>query len=136
MRHTLLILSHLLRYPSEAMQQAAPELVAALELDGVLESGQIEEVKPLVQALIDDDATSWAYRPTTPFQGGLAVAGFGLPHTGASAGRTIPASTGRLRPISIPSGATAGRRSSSSASGSKPIRCERFSTPRSLPRMN
>ena len=55
MRHTLLILSHLLRYPSEAMQQAAPELVAALELDGVLESGQIEEVKPLVQALIDDE---------------------------------------------------------------------------------
>ena len=55
MRHTLLILSHLLRYPSEAMQQAAPELVATLERDGVLESGQIEEVKPLVQSLIDDD---------------------------------------------------------------------------------
>ena len=53
MRHTLLILSHLLRYPSEAVQRAAPELVAALELDGVLQSGQIEEVKPLIQSLID-----------------------------------------------------------------------------------
>ena len=37
MRHTLLILSHLLRYPSEEVRQAAPELVMALELDGVLE---------------------------------------------------------------------------------------------------
>ena len=40
MRHTLLILSHLLRYPSEEVRQAAPELVMALELDGVLESTQ------------------------------------------------------------------------------------------------
>ena len=55
MRHTLLILSHLLRYPSEAVQRAAPELVAALELDGVLQRGQIEEVRPLVQSLIDDE---------------------------------------------------------------------------------
>ena len=55
MRHTLLILSHLLRYPSEEVRQAAPELVMALELDGVLESSQIEEVKPLVQSLIDDE---------------------------------------------------------------------------------
>ncbi len=55
MRHTLLILSHLLRYPSEAVQQIAPELVMALELNGVLKGGQIEEVKPLVQSLIDDE---------------------------------------------------------------------------------
>ena len=55
MQHTLLILSHLLRYPTEEVQQVAPELVMALELDGVLKGGQIEEVKPLVQSLIDDE---------------------------------------------------------------------------------
>ena len=73
MRHTLLILSHLLRYPSEAMQQAAPELVAALELDGVLESGQIEEVKPLVQALIDDELLDLQEGYSSLFDRGMAL---------------------------------------------------------------
>ncbi len=36
-------------------------------------------------ALVDDDATSWAYRPTMPFQGGLAVAGFFGGFTGGPA---------------------------------------------------
>ncbi|MBA3055338.1 MAG: nitrate reductase molybdenum cofactor assembly chaperone [Sphingomonadales bacterium] len=73
MRHTLLILSHLLRYPSEEVQQAAPELVMALELDGVLESRQIEEVKPLVQSLIDDELLDLQEGYTSLFDRGRAL---------------------------------------------------------------
>ncbi len=73
MRHTLLILSHLLRYPCEEVQQAAPELVMALELDGVLESSQIEEVKPLVQSLIDEELLDLQEGYTSLFDRGRAL---------------------------------------------------------------
>jgi nitrate reductase delta subunit len=55
MRHTLLVLSHVMRYPTAALQQAAPELVMMLELDGVLDSGQIDDLKPLITALAEDE---------------------------------------------------------------------------------
>jgi nitrate reductase delta subunit len=39
----------------QELQQAAPELLAMLEPDGVLEGGQIEKLNPLVEALIEEE---------------------------------------------------------------------------------
>ena len=55
MHNTLLILSHLLRYPTEELQQAAPELLMQLECDGVLDDGHIEDLKPLIAAIAEDE---------------------------------------------------------------------------------
>lgn len=73
MRHTLLILSHVLRYPTQELQQAAPELLAMLELDGVLEGGQIEKLNPLVEALIEEELLDLQERYVGLFDRGRAV---------------------------------------------------------------
>lgn len=73
MRHTLLILSHLLRYPTEGLQQAAPELLATLELDGVLESGQIGQLEPLIAAIVDEELLDLQERYVGLFDRGRAI---------------------------------------------------------------
>ncbi|NBC37224.1 nitrate reductase molybdenum cofactor assembly chaperone [Novosphingobium sp. FSY-8] len=73
MRHTLLILSHLLRYPTEGLQQAAPELLSMLELDGVLEGRQIEKLQPLIDAIIDEELLDLQERYVGLFDRGRAI---------------------------------------------------------------
>jgi len=73
MRHTLLILSHLLRYPTEGLQQAAPELVARLELDGVLEGSQIETLRPLIDSLVEEELLDLQERYVGLFDRGRAI---------------------------------------------------------------
>jgi nitrate reductase delta subunit len=55
------------------LQQAAPELLAMLELDGVLEGGQIEKLNPLVEALIEEELLDLQERYVGLFDRGRAV---------------------------------------------------------------
>ena len=73
MRYTLMILSHLLRYPSQELREAAPELVMQLELDGVLGGNQIESLRPLVHSLIEDELLDLQESYTSLFDRGRAL---------------------------------------------------------------
>ena len=55
MQTTLRILSVLLRYPEEAVQEAAPVLAALLAEDGVLSAEQRAALVPLIEQLANDD---------------------------------------------------------------------------------
>jgi nitrate reductase gamma subunit len=58
---------------TQELQQAAPELLAMLELDGVLEGGQIEKLNPLVEALIEEELLDLQERYVGLFDRGRAV---------------------------------------------------------------
>ena len=73
MRLTLRILSALLRYPDEAVQQAAPELAGALAEDGLLSSEQRASLQPLLDALASTDLLDAQERYVGPFDRGRAV---------------------------------------------------------------
>lgn len=73
MRLTLRILSALLRYPDEAVQQAAPELSAALAEDGLLSPEQRASLQPLLDALAGDDLLDSQERYVSLFDRGRAV---------------------------------------------------------------
>ncbi len=73
MRLTLRILSALLRYPDEAVQQAAPELAGALADDGLLSSDQRASLQPLLDALASADLLDAQERYVGLFDRGRAV---------------------------------------------------------------
>ena len=73
MRLTLRILSALLRYPDEAVQQAAPELAGALAEDGLLSSDQRASLQPLLDALASADLLDAQERYVGLFDRGRAV---------------------------------------------------------------
>ena len=73
MRDTLRILSHLLRYPSAELQQAAGYLAAMLTREGVLSPGQIADLAPLVCSLAEDDLLDLQERYVALFDRGRAV---------------------------------------------------------------
>jgi nitrate reductase delta subunit len=73
MRLTLRILSALLRYPDEAVQQAAPELANALAEDGLLSPGQRAALQPLLETLASDDLLDAQERYVGLFDRGRAV---------------------------------------------------------------
>jgi len=72
MRLTLRILSALLRYPDEAVQQVAPELDAALAEDGLLTPVQRTALDPLVRELSGDDLLDLQERYVALFDRGRA----------------------------------------------------------------
>lgn len=73
MRLTLRILSALLRYPDEAVQQAVPELAGALADDGLLSSEQRAALQPLLDALASADLLDAQERYVGLFDRGRAV---------------------------------------------------------------
>lgn len=73
MRLTLRILSALLRYPDEAVQQAVPELAGALAEDGLLSSEQRASLEPLLDALASADLLDAQERYVGLFDRGRAV---------------------------------------------------------------
>jgi len=73
MRLTLRILSALLRYPDEAVQQAVPELAGALAEDGLLSSEQRASLQPLLDALASADLLDAQERYVGLFDRGRAV---------------------------------------------------------------
>ncbi len=73
MRLTLRVLSALLRYPDEAVQQAAPELAAALAEDGLLASEQRAALQPLLDTLASADLLDAQERYVDIFDRGRAV---------------------------------------------------------------
>lgn len=73
MRLTLRVLSALLRYPDEAVQQAAPELAAALAEDGLLASEQRAALQPLLDTLASADLLDAQERYVGIFDRGRAV---------------------------------------------------------------
>ncbi len=73
MRLTLRILSALLRYPDEAVQQAVPELAGALADDGLLSSDQRASLQPLLDALASADLLDAQERYVGLFDRGRAV---------------------------------------------------------------
>lgn len=73
MRLTLRILSALLRYPDEAVQQAVPELASALADDGLLSPEQRTALQPLLDALATDDLLDSQERYVGLFDRGRAV---------------------------------------------------------------
>ena len=73
MRLTLRILSALLRYPDEAVQQAVPELAGALAEDGLLSSEQRASLQPLLEALASTDLLDAQERYVGLFDRGRAV---------------------------------------------------------------
>lgn len=73
MRLTLRILSALLRYPDEAVQQAVPELAGALAEDGLLSSEQRASLQPLMDALASADLLDAQERYVGLFDRGRAV---------------------------------------------------------------
>ena len=70
---TLRILSALLRYPDEAVQQAVPELAGALADDGLLSSEQRAALQPLLDALASADLLDAQERYVGLFDRGRAV---------------------------------------------------------------
>lgn len=73
MRLTLRILSVLLRYPDEAVQQAAPALADALALDKQLTAGQRAALQPLIDELATSDLLDLQERYVALFDRGRAV---------------------------------------------------------------
>lgn len=73
MRLTLRILSALLRYPDEAVRQAAPEFIAALESEGRLTADQRASLQPLVEELASDDLLDLQERYVALFDRGRSV---------------------------------------------------------------
>lgn len=73
MRLTFRVLSALLRYPDEAVQQAAPELAKALEADGLLSPAQVGTLIPLLAELAEDDLLDLQERYVGLFDRGRAV---------------------------------------------------------------
>lgn len=73
MRLTLRILSALLRYPDEAVQQAVPELAGALAEDGLLSSEQRAALQPLLDTLANADLLDAQERYVGLFDRGRAV---------------------------------------------------------------
>ncbi|MDE2436712.1 MAG: nitrate reductase molybdenum cofactor assembly chaperone [Sphingomonadales bacterium] len=73
MRLTLRVLSALLRYPDEAVQQAAPELAALLADDGVLNPAQRKALAPLIDSLEKDDLLDQQEAYVALFDRGRAV---------------------------------------------------------------
>ena len=73
MRLTLRILSALLRYPDEAVQQAVPELAGALAEDGLLSGEQRAALQPLVDTLASADLLDSQERYVGLFDRGRAV---------------------------------------------------------------
>lgn len=73
MRLTLRMLSALLRYPDADVQQAAPELAAALSKDGLLSPDQRASLQPLLDALAADDLLDSQERYVGLFDRGRAV---------------------------------------------------------------
>lgn len=55
MQTTMRVLSALLRYPDQAVQEAAPLLAALLAEDGLLSTDQRAALTPLLERLADDD---------------------------------------------------------------------------------
>lgn len=73
MRLTLRILSALLRYPDEAVQQAAPELAGVLAEDGLMSPEQRASLQPLLDALASTDLLDAQERYVGLFDRGRAV---------------------------------------------------------------
>lgn len=73
MRPTLRILSILLRYPDEAVRQAAPELADILVEDGLLSPAQCVALEPLIDDLAGDDLLDLQERYVALFDRGRAV---------------------------------------------------------------
>ncbi|NCU10811.1 MAG: nitrate reductase molybdenum cofactor assembly chaperone [Sphingomonadaceae bacterium] len=73
MRLTLLVLSALLRYPDEAVRQAAPELATALTEDGLLSPEQRASLQPLLDTLASADLLDAQERYVGLFDRGRAV---------------------------------------------------------------
>lgn len=73
MRVTLHILSILLRYPDEAVQQAAPELADLLVGDGLVSRGQCTALEPLIDDLAGGDLLDLQERYVALFDRGRAV---------------------------------------------------------------
>ncbi len=73
MRLTFRILSALLRYPDEAVQQAAPDLAQALAADDLLSPAQIAALAPLIVELAEDDLLDLQERYVGLFDRGRAV---------------------------------------------------------------
>lgn len=73
MRLTLRMLSALLRYPDADVQQAAPELAAALSKDGLLSPEQRASLRPLLDALAVGDLLDSQERYVGLFDRGRAV---------------------------------------------------------------
>lgn len=73
MRLTLRVLSALLRYPDEAVQQAAPEIAAVLASEGLLSPEQRAALQPLIDELETDDLLDLQERYVALFDRGRAV---------------------------------------------------------------
>ncbi|MBS0474581.1 MAG: nitrate reductase molybdenum cofactor assembly chaperone [Proteobacteria bacterium] len=73
MRLTLRVLSTLLRYPDEAVQQAIGELADALDADAVLSPDQRASLAPLLNRLADDDLLDSQEAYVALFDRGRAV---------------------------------------------------------------
>lgn len=73
MQWTFRILSTLLRYPDEGVQQVAPVLLDALERDAVLDHRQRGTLQPLVDGLIRDDLLDLQERYVALFDRGRAL---------------------------------------------------------------
>lgn len=73
MRLTLRILSALLSYPDEAVQQAAPELAGVLAEDGLMSPEQRASLQPLLDALATTDLLDAQERYVGLFDRGRAV---------------------------------------------------------------
>lgn len=70
---TLRVLSALLRYPDEAVQQAAPVLSALLVEEGLLSPGQCAALTPLIDGLVHDDLLDLQEAYVALFDRGRAV---------------------------------------------------------------
>jgi len=73
MRLTFRILSALLRYPDEAVKQAAPELAGALASDGLLSESQCAALAGLLDELAHDDLLDLQERYVGLFDRGRAL---------------------------------------------------------------
>lgn len=73
MRLTLRTLSALLRYPDQAVQQAAPELTGVLADDGLLSPEQRASLQPLLDTLASSDLLDSQERYVGLFDRGRAV---------------------------------------------------------------
>lgn len=73
MRLTLRVLSILLRYPEATVQEAAPDLAAALDAEGVLSPSQVGTLLPLIAELGETDLLDLQERYVALFDRGRAV---------------------------------------------------------------
>lgn len=73
MRLTFRILSGLLRYPDEVVQQAAPDFVDCLVQEAVLTDAQIASLQPLIDALAREDLLDLQEAYVALFDRGRAV---------------------------------------------------------------